>query len=263
MSDGDYVLGTQDDEVQRLGIQHGVWRERVLDAFRRAGVGPGQTVIDVGAGPGFVTADLAALVGPSGKVIALERAPHFLETLRRRGLSNIDVREQDVSEPFGVSGTDASWCRWLLSFVPEPATTVRHIAEALRPGGTAVFHEYVAYETWRMMPPDPLHERFRGQVEQSWRDSGGEPDVALWLPQWLTDAGFDIVETRTFADIITPDDGKWQWPRSFMETGARRLHELGYVGADEVEAMARLLDDPPPGAHMLTPLVAEIIARKR
>ena len=32
--------------------------------------------------------------------------------------------------------------------------------------------------------------------------------------------------------------------------------------ADEVEAMSRLLDDPPPGAHMLTPLVAEIIARK-
>ena len=34
MSDGDYVLGTQDDEVQRLGLQHRVWRGRVLEAFR-------------------------------------------------------------------------------------------------------------------------------------------------------------------------------------------------------------------------------------
>jgi len=263
MSDGDYVLGTQDDEVQRLGIQHGVWRDRVLDAFRRAGVSLGQTVIDVGAGPGFVSADLAALVGPSGKVVALERAPHFLESLRGRGVANVEAHEQDVSEAFTVTAADASWCRWVLSFLPEPAKTVRHIADALKPGGAAIFHEYVAYDTWRMMPPDPFHERFRGQVEQSWRDSGGEPDVALWLPQWLNEAGFEIVETRVLADIITPADPKWEWPRAFMETGARRLHELGYIKAGEVEAMARLLDDPPAGAHMLTPLVAEVIARKK
>jgi SAM-dependent methyltransferase len=262
MSDGDYVLGTQDDEVQRLGLQHRVWRARVLAAFRRAGITAGQTVIDVGAGPGFAAADLAQLVGPGGKVIALERAAHFLDTIRSRGLANVEVREQDVCQPFSVTGAGASWCRWVLSFVTDPAATVRHIAAALKPGGTAIFHEYVAYETWRMMPPDPLHERFRGQVEKSWRDSGGEPDVALWLPQWLGEAGFEIVETRTLADIITPADEKWEWPRSFMATGARRLHELGYIEASEVETMARLLDAPPAGAHMLTPLVAEIIARK-
>ena len=113
-----------------------------------------------------------------------------------------------------------------------------------------------------MMPPHPLHERFRSLVEQSWRDSGGEPDIALWLPKWLDEAGFEIVETRMLADIITPADETWQWPRSFMATGSERLHELGYVKADEVEAMSQLLDEPPPGAHMLTPLVAEIIARK-
>ena len=76
-------------------------------------------------------------------------------------------------------------------------------------------------------------------------------------------AGFEIVETRILADIITPADETWQWPRAFMETGARRLRELGYIDAGEVEAMARLLDEPPEGAHMLTPLVAEVIARKR
>jgi SAM-dependent methyltransferase len=262
MNDGDYVLGTRDDEVERLGLQHRVWRGRVLEAFRRARIRSGQTVIDVGAGPGFVTADLADLLGPSGKIVALERSPHFASVLRAHGLPNVEVREHDVSQAFGVEGADASWCRWLLSFVPDPATTVRHIASALKPGGVAVFHEYAAYGTWRMMPPEPLHERFRSLVMQSWSDSGGEPDLALWLPQWLADAGLEIVETRTFADIITPVDETWAWPRAFIETGARRLHELGYVEEDEAEAMARLLDDPREGAHMLTPLVAEVIARK-
>src|SRR5690348_11451233 len=102
MNAGDYVLGTQDDEVQRLGLQHRVWRGRVLEAFRRARIRSGQTVVDVGAGPGFVAADLAALVGPSGRVISLERAPHFLDTLRGRGLANVEAREHDVAEPFNI-----------------------------------------------------------------------------------------------------------------------------------------------------------------
>ena len=263
MSDGDYVLGTRDDEAERLGLQHRVWRGRVLEAFRRARIRQGQTVIDVGAGPGHVTADLAGLVGPSGKVIALERSPHFLDKLRARRLTNVDVREQDVSDPFGIESADASWCRWVLSFVPDPAAAVRNIGAALRRGGVAVFHEYAAYETWRMMPPQPLHERFRDLVMQSWRDTGGEPNVALSLPEWLDQAGFEIVETRTLADVVSPADFTWQWPRAFMETGARRLHELGYVDTEDADRMVRLLDDPLPGTHMLTPLVAEIIARKR
>ena len=262
MSQRDYVLGTRDDEVQRLGVQHRVWRGRVLDAFRRARIRDGQTVIDVGAGPGFAALDLAELVGPSGEVIALERAPHFLASLAERAPPNVDIRDHDVSAPFGLSNADASWCRWLLSFVPDGAAVVRNIAQALRPGGVAVFHEYAAYSTWRMMPPEPLQERFRTMVEKSWRDSGGEPDVALWLPQWLDEAGFEIVETRTFADLVTPEDPTWAWPRTFMATGAARLHELGYLDAEEVGGILATLDDPPPGARMLTPLVAEIIARK-
>lgn len=53
MSERDYVLGTHDEEVDRLGLQHRVWRPQVLDAFRRAGTAPGSSVVDVGAGPGF------------------------------------------------------------------------------------------------------------------------------------------------------------------------------------------------------------------
>jgi hypothetical protein len=49
MSDGDYVLGTRDEEVERLGLQHRVWRPRMLDGWRRAGFTVGQTILDVGA----------------------------------------------------------------------------------------------------------------------------------------------------------------------------------------------------------------------
>ena len=63
--ENDYVLGTNDEELERLGLQHRVWRPIVLDCWRRAGITFGSRVIDVGAGPGFATMDLAELVGPT------------------------------------------------------------------------------------------------------------------------------------------------------------------------------------------------------
>ncbi|MBV9932399.1 MAG: methyltransferase domain-containing protein [Alphaproteobacteria bacterium] len=267
MSDKDYVLGTNDAEVDRLGLQHRVWREKALAAWRRAGIGPGMTVLDVGAGPGFAAADLAEIVGPEGRVVALERSGRFLAALRDRagrlGLDNIVVREQDVCALPIQEPADAAWCRWVLSFAADPARVVAHIAGALRPGGVAVFHEYADYGSWRMMPPDPLVDRFRELVMRSWRESGGEPDIALRLPRLLAAAGLDLVATRPLIDIVGPADVTWRWPAAFMASNAARLAELGYLGAEEAGAMAGALEAVSPDTLMITPLVAEIVARKR
>ena len=264
MSDGDYLLGTQNDEVDRLGIQHRVWRSRMLDGFRRARFGPGQTILDVGAGPGFVTADLADLVGRDGRVIALERSAHFLSVLRGRKLANVEVREADVSAGgFGGQIADGAWTRWLLAFVADPARTVGNIADALKPGGVALFHEYIDYAAWKLVPPDADHERYRELVIKSWRDSGGEPDIALELPRLLADSGMELVDLRPMVEIITADDPMWQWPASFIATNAERLRELGYATAEEARRFSTCLDRLPAGTRMMTPVVAEIIAIKR
>ena len=264
MSNGDYVLGTRDDEIARLGVQHSVWRGEMLEGFRLAGFGAGQTILDVGAGPGFASADLSELVGPNGQVIALERSPHFVAALRGRGLTNVKVREQDVNnEAFGTAVADGAWTRWVLAFVADPARTIRHIAKALKPGAKAVFHEYADYQSWRTMPPSPDHEQFRSLIVKSWRDSGGEPDIALQLPNLLDAAGLDLVAVRPIIQIVGRDDKAWQWPASFIATGSARLEELGYATADEAGRFATFLDRLPPDTRMITPLVAEIIAIKR
>lgn len=267
MSDGDYVLGTQDEEVDRLGLQHLVWRARMLDGWARAGIGPGQRVLDVGAGPGFATVDLAEIVGPAGKVTAFERSPRFLSALKARaaqlGLHNIEAHEHDVARaPLGQGSADAAWCRWVLSFVADPGATIGHIAGALRPGGVAIFHEYADYGAWQMMPPNRHVDRFRQLVMQSWRDNGGEPDVALQLPAMLAAAGMEVVEARPLIQIVRRGDFAWAWPAAFMAVNAARLHELGYASAQEAARFARALDDGPADALMITPLVAEIIARR-
>src|SRR5213592_1014975 len=91
--DRDYVLGTHNEELARLGLQHRVWRPVVLDCWQKAGITVGKRILDLGAGPGYATVDLAEIVGPSGEVVALERSGNFVnamrESIRRRGLTNV------------------------------------------------------------------------------------------------------------------------------------------------------------------------------
>ena len=55
----DYVLGTHDEELERLGVQHRAWRPVVLDCWQKAGITVGKRVLDIGAGPGYAAIDLA------------------------------------------------------------------------------------------------------------------------------------------------------------------------------------------------------------
>lgn len=268
MTERDYVLGTHDAEIERLGLQHRVWRPRALDAWRRAGITVGQTVADIGAGPGFATEDLAEIVGPSGRVIAIERSARFLAALRARtdrvGLANVTAIEGDLLEVGpGEATADALWCRWVLCFVADPRAALRAMLAMLKPGGVAVFHEYADYRAWRFAPRRPALEHYVDAVMASWRATGGEPDIALDLAGWLAEEGF-AVEVRPIIDVVPPASFVWQWPASFVESGSARLVELGYLGTDEAHAVRRELAaaTADTGALMVTPLVLELIARR-
>src|SRR5437016_4937952 len=50
-SSGDYILGTDEEELARLELQNQVWRPHVLKCWRESGIANGSHVLDVGAGP--------------------------------------------------------------------------------------------------------------------------------------------------------------------------------------------------------------------
>jgi SAM-dependent methyltransferase len=265
----DYVLGTHDEEIARLGLQHGVWRPRVLDCWRNAGITIGSRVLDVGAGPGYATLDLAEIVGPSGQVVAVERSARFLqhakEACRIHELKNVQFRLMDLMrDSIDVGNFDAAWCRWVASFVSSPNKLVAAIAESLRAGGISIFHEYIDYKTWRLAPRRPAIEMFVAEVMESWRASGGEPDIALSLPGLLQQNGFRIRRMNPIVFAVTPRDYVWQWPSTFIESGLHRLLELERVDARWVDSVRRefLEAQADPATVMITPMVLEIIAER-
>jgi len=267
--DRDYVLGTHNEELARLGLQHRVWRPVVLDCWQRAGITVGKRVLDVGAGPGYATVDLAEIVGPNGEVVALERSGKFIHSLHERvaerSLTNVRVHEVDLmTDDLPAGEYDFSWCRWVVSFVPDPALLIRKLGTIMPAGGASIFHEYVHYETWRFLPRLPMQEKFREHVVATWRESGGEPDGALLLPELLAANGFRIQSARPQIFVLRRNDPMWQWPATFIEVYLPRLEEMGRIDQEFARCLRADLAaaEKNPDGLMLTPLVLEIIARK-
>jgi SAM-dependent methyltransferase len=281
----DYVLGTHDEEIERLGLQHRAWRERALDAWRSAAIGPGQTVLDVGCGPGYAALDLAELVGPSGRVVGIDKSERFLRVLeascRQSHIENIESHLTDIDAgEFPEVIADRAWCRWVFAFVRDPRALLARIAAVLKPGGVIVVHEYFDYSTWRASPRCAELEEFVRAVMVSWRDNGGEPDIALSLPRWLEELGFVVRSARPIIDIVQADQLSWSWLAAFLEVGRGRLVEMGYMSSSRAESIwqAFVEFEGGPGARtvtpdmvmprivtprMITPGVLEIVAERR
>lgn len=268
MAERDYVLGAHQAELERLGLQHAVWRPRALDAWRRAGITRGQRVVDIGAGPGYATFDLADVVGREGRVIALERAPNFLARIEAekeaRGVAQIEVRDVDLAQATTMPEADAAWARWVFAFLREPERLLAPIAAALKPGAPFVIHEYADYATWRCYPGHEVLDRFSEAVKVSWRASGGEPDIAVPLAQALPRHGFRLRSLTPIIDVCRPGDFASNWPLSFIDINTRRMTELGVLAEGEAEAMRRAAAAwvEAPDALMILPLVLEIIAER-
>jgi ubiquinone/menaquinone biosynthesis C-methylase UbiE len=265
----DYVLGTHEEELARLGLQHRIWRPVALTCWQEAGITIGNHVIDLGAGPGYAAADLAEIVGPAGKVVAVERSTNFVRALQERcqarGLTNLEVHELDLMTDELPDGKyDFSWCRWVASFVSNPKLLVEKLSRVLQKGGIALFHEYAHYLSWRFIPRLPNQERFAAEVQASWEAAGGKADIAMDLPSYLIANGFVIRAAIPRIYCVGPDDFMWQWPASFIGIGLARLKELGRIDDAFVQLVEKEFAQASknPNSLLITPLVLEIVAEK-
>ena len=94
--------------------------------------GPGQRILDLGAGDGALTERFAA---SGADMVALEPDPSMAAAARARGL---EVLEQDAHDPFGQAAFDAVVSNAALHWMRRPATVLGHAFAALRPGGRLV-----------------------------------------------------------------------------------------------------------------------------
>lgn len=108
--------------------------------IRALGIRPGQTVADIGAGAGYHTVRLSPVVGSSGRVLAVDVEPQFLEQLKARveglGLTNVTTILGGPDDPkLPPNSTDVAIMIHMYHEVESPYAMLYRLAPALKAGG--------------------------------------------------------------------------------------------------------------------------------
>lgn len=268
--DNEYLLGTDDDELRRLGFQHQVWAREAAAAWERGGFAPGHHILDLGCGPGYATLDLARLVGAAGHVTGVDVSARFVAHLRALvatlGVANVSAEVQDAEAlRLPADHFDGVYARWVLTFVRRPEAVVAAAARTLKPGGRLVIHDYSRYDAVQLAPEHPAFDAVIAAVTRSWYAGGGDPHVGARLPRLMADAGLDVVSVTPIARIARPGSALWQWPRTFFDNYLPGLVAGGGLSPAERDAFdaawaARAAD---PASYFATPPMVEVIGVKR
>jgi SAM-dependent methyltransferase len=140
-----YALGSTEAEHARLARQAAWLSPHTERLFRDAGIQSGARVLELGSGAGDVALIAAQLVGPSGTVVGIERDSRSVDWARARmaaaGNANVTLVRSDVGQFLTDELFDAAVGRYILMFVPDPASVLRSTARLVRPGGVLAFQE--------------------------------------------------------------------------------------------------------------------------
>jgi ubiquinone/menaquinone biosynthesis C-methylase UbiE len=248
------------------------WRTAANSAAYLLGVlKPHMRVLDIGCGPGTITADLAALV-PDGHVTGVDRAAAVLEQARAtaegRGLRNVDFAVADVH---ALDYPDDTFCvvhaHQVLQHVGDPVRALREMRRVVRPGGyIAVRDSDYAAMTW--YPASTGMDEWLALYRRVARANGGEPDAGRRLKSLALRAGLtDITATSSTWTFSTPQERAW-WSGLWADrTLASAYAEVAVGGGHATEEELRAVSDAwrEWGRHedaWFTVLHGEILCRK-
>jgi SAM-dependent methyltransferase len=216
---------------------------------------PGQRLLDVGCGPGTITADLAQRVGPAG-VVAVDNAPGVLdacrETLASRGIEGVTVELANVYElPYADGSFDVVHAHQVFQHLSDPVAGLRELRRVCRRGGVVAVRD-ADYPAMAWYPSDPALDRWMELALTIGRANGAELGGGRHLLAWARAAGFtEIVPSASIWCFATPEDRQW-WGGMWAErvTGSAFADQVvagGHGDEDELAAIAdawrRFADD--------------------
>ena len=232
---------------------------------------PGLDLLDVGCGPGNLTAELAALVAP-GRVLGIDVAADVVAAARAQpAAAALEHLAFDVGDAYALEADDASFdvvhAHQVLQHLTDPVAALVELRRVLRGDGLLAVRDgdYGAFVWW---PADPLLDRWLELYHQLTEANGAEADAGRRIASWVAAAGYrDLLVTSstwTFADA----EARLFWGGLWAERVERSAYAeqtvaYGLSSADELAAIAaawrRWAESP--GACFVTPHV-EVLARR-
>ncbi|MET8158111.1 methyltransferase domain-containing protein [Sphaerisporangium sp. NPDC005289] len=195
---------------------------------------PGMSLLDVGCGPGTITADLAHLVAP-GRVVGMDTSEGIVAQARdaaaSSGLTNLTFQTGDLHDLDHPDGSfDVVHAHQVLQHVADPVGALAAMRRACRPGGVVAARDS-DYATFTWYPESPVLNEWRELYRRVAAANGGQPDAGRRLLSWARQAGFtDVTATASVWCFAAPADRAW-WSGLWAErvvASAFADHALAY-----------------------------------
>ena len=171
----EYVLGDGQRELQRLALQAQFWGGATLELLKRARIGPGMRVLDLGCGAGDVSLLAATLVGSSGSIVGIDRSPAAVEAARAKveaaALANVEFHVAAIEDFAADRPFDALIGRFVLMYFSDPVATLRQLLPLVRSRGVVAFLE-MDIDAARTVPRVAVVETALERLRDTFRRAG-------------------------------------------------------------------------------------------
>jgi ubiquinone/menaquinone biosynthesis C-methylase UbiE len=211
------------------------WRTAANSAAYLTGeLRPEMHVLDLGCGPGTITADLAALV-PQGRVTAVDAQPGILAQARAvaagRGVTNVEFAVADAEAlDFPDDSFDVVHAHQVLQHLAHPVRALEEMRRVCRPGGLVAARD-ADYAAMTWYPDVPALDDWLATYRRVARASGGEPDAGRRLRAWAGEAGFEDVTASASAWCFASAEERAWWSESWADlTVASSYARLAVAG---------------------------------
>ena len=216
-------------------------------AYLAPSLEPGLDILDVGCGPGTISVDLGARVGPGGSVVGIDASADVIDKAKNLLVDgahpNCSFEVADVYQlGFPDDHFDIVHAHQVLQHLTDPVRALREMRRVAKPGGIVAVRD-ADYGGMTWAPSDPLLTRWLELYHQITSANQVEADAGRFLLGWALEAGLNRVDatssTWTFA---TPDLRTW-WAELWADrvvhssyASEARAHRLS--DDDELEAIA-------------------------
>jgi ubiquinone/menaquinone biosynthesis C-methylase UbiE len=161
-----------------------VRRRYLRPILGRVGIRAGETVLELGPGPGAFTVEAARRAGPEGRLIAVDIQAEMIEKVKRRvrdaGLHNVETHVASAYDlPLPEASVDRAFLVTVLPEIPDPVRGLREVFRVLAPGG-------ILSTTEEFLDPDyPLR-----RTTTSWAKAAGFQPEAGFGSWWVYTLNF-------------------------------------------------------------------------